>query len=153
MKAVERIRSHRPKVWLFALLVTLLPTAAVLGNEQLVLSRTQAPDNTDYKGIVDLAVDPGFDAAKVAIAVDGEHVLEALRSPYRVTVDLGPRVIQHKITITAWTKEKKRAQWSQTINRGHQPLTVKLHATDASKGEFDVDATAPDDDPISVVEL
>jgi hypothetical protein len=61
-------------------------------------------------------------------------VLQALHSPYRVTVDLGQNVIQHKITVTAWTKERKRAQWSETINRGHMPLTVKLHATDAAKG-------------------
>lgn len=142
----------RANLWLLPLLIVLLPIPA-LANQQLVLSRTQAPETTDYKGLVDLAVEPGFDAAKVSIAVDGEHVLEALRSPYRVTVDLGPRVIEHKITITAWASEKKRAQWSQTINRGHQPLTVRLRATDAAKGQFNVDTTAPDDDPLATVEL
>lgn len=151
MKAVTRIRSRRTDAWLLTLLVVLLPTAA-LANQQLVLSRTQAPENTEYKGLVDFAVDPGFDAAKVSITVDGENVL-ALHAPYRATVDLGQNVIQHKITVTAWTKEKKRAQWSETINRGHMPLSVKLHPTDAAKGQFDVEATAPDDNPISVVEV
>src|SRR5436305_5146532 len=151
MKAVARIRSPRTNAWLLTFLVILLPSAA-LANQQLVLSRTRAPENAEYKGLVDFAVDPGFDAAKVSITVDGENVL-ALHSPYRVTVDLGQSVIQHKITVTAWTKEKKRAQWSETINRGHMPLTVKLHATDAAKGEFNVATTAPDDDPISVIEL
>jgi len=151
MKAVTRIRSRRTDAWLLTLLVVLLPTTA-LANQQLVLSRTQAPEKTEYKGLVDLAVDPGFDAAKVSITLDGENVL-ALHAPYRVTVDLGQNVIQHKITVTAWTKERKRAQWSETINRGHMPLSVKIHPTDAPKGEFDVEATAPDDDPISVVEL
>jgi Ca-activated chloride channel homolog len=153
MKEVGSIRSDRHSVWLSTLLAVLLPTTAAFANEQLVLSRTQAPQSSEYKGIIDVAVDPGFDAAKVSIAVDGDHVLEALRYPYHVMVDLGPRVIQHKITITAWTKEKKRAQWSETINRGHMPLTVKLRATDAAKGEFEVETTAPDDDPISTVEL
>jgi Ca-activated chloride channel family protein len=153
MKAVPRLRSPLPNARLLTfLIVLLLPTSAAFANQQLILSRAQSPENTDYKGLVDLAVDPGFDAAKVSITVDGEHVL-ALHAPYRVTVDLGQRVIQHKITVTAWTKEKKRAQWNETINQGHMPLTVKLQATNAAKGEFDVDTTAPDDDPISVVEL
>jgi Ca-activated chloride channel family protein len=153
MKAVPRLRSLLTDARLQTLLIVfLLPAAAALANQQLLLSRAQAPENNEYKGLVDLAVDPGFDAAKVSITVDGENVL-ALHAPYRATVDLGQRVIQHKITITAWTKEKKRAQWNETINRGHMPLTVKLKPTDAAKGEFDIDTTAPDDDPISVVEL
>jgi Ca-activated chloride channel family protein len=136
------------------LVVLLLPAAAAFANQQLVLSRTQAPESTDYKGLVDVAVDPGFDAAKVTLSVDGEPVSDALHSPYRVSIDLGQNVIEHKIAITGWTaKERKRVQWSETINRGHMPLTVKLHATDAAKGEFDVATTAPDDDPISEVEL
>src|SRR5437764_9611684 len=105
MKEVGSTWSHRRSAWLSTLLAVLLPTTAAFANEQLVLSRTRAPESTDYKGIVDIAVDPGFEASKVSIAVDGEHVLEALRSPYHVMFDLGPRVIQHKITITAWTKE------------------------------------------------
>jgi Ca-activated chloride channel family protein len=152
MKAVQRLRSLLTDArFLTFLIVLLLPTSA-FANQQLLLSRAQAPEKTDYKGLVDFAIDPGFDAAKVSITVDGENVL-ALHAPYRATVDLGQRVIQHKITITAWTQEKKRAQWTETINRGHMPLTVKVHATDAAKGEFDVDTTAPDDDPISAVEL
>lgn len=154
MKAVRITRSRRTDVWLLTFLVVLLlSTSAAFANQQLVLSRTQAPESTDYKGLVDVAIDPGFDAAKVAIAVDGEQVLDALHTPYRVSIDLGQRVIQHKIAVTAWTKDRKRVQWSETINRGHLPLTVKLHATDAAKGEFDVATTAPDDDPISFVEL
>ncbi|HEX7192759.1 MAG TPA: hypothetical protein VF381_14420, partial [Thermoanaerobaculia bacterium] len=152
MKAVRKIWSPPTSRWLLTFLIALLPASAAFGNQQLVLSRTQTPENTDYKGLVDIAVDPGFDAANVSITVDGENVL-ALHAPYRVTVDLGQSVIQHKITITAWTKEKKRAQWSEMINRGHMPLSVKLQATDAAKGEFDVETTAPDDDPIAVVEL
>jgi Ca-activated chloride channel family protein len=152
MKAVQRIRSRRTNVRLSAFLVVLLLPATTFANQQLVLSRAQAPETAEYRGLVDLAVDPGFDAARVSVTVDGENVV-ALHSPYRVTVDLGPDVIQHKITVTAWTKEKKRAQWNETINRGHMPLTVKLHPTDAAKGEFDVETTAPDDDPISTIEL
>ena len=152
MKAVQRIRSRRTNVRLSAFLVVLLLPATTFANQQLVLSRAQAPETAEYRGLVDLAVDPGFDAARVSVTVDGENVV-ALHSPYRVTVDLGPDVIQHKITVTAWTKEKKRAQWNETINRGHMPLTVKLHPTDAAKGEFDVETTAPGDDPISTIEL
>ncbi len=136
---------------LAVLLLTAVPFTALASNE-IVLSRDEAPPAADYKGIVDLVVRPGFDAARVSVSVDGDHIVEALRSPYRVTVDLGQRVIQHKIAITAWGTDKKRAAWSETINHGHLPLSVKLQATPDGK-QLEALATAPDDDPIEKVEL
>ncbi|HEY2321767.1 MAG TPA: hypothetical protein VGJ82_02785, partial [Thermoanaerobaculia bacterium] len=72
MTAVRITRSPRIDVRLLTFLIALLlPSSAAFANQQLVLSRTQAPETTEYKGLVDVAVDPGFDADKVSIAVDG----------------------------------------------------------------------------------
>jgi Ca-activated chloride channel family protein len=150
--AVAATRSRNLETALLTALLVLIPTQLNAAT-QLVLSRTQQPPATDYKGVVDLVVEPGAGAAKVALTMDGERVIDALHSPWHVTVDLGPRVIQHKISVTAWTAEKRRVQWSETINNGHLPLTIRLKAVDAAKGEFEADTTAPDDDPITTVEL
>ena len=64
------------------------------------------------------------------LLIVAEQSAEALPSPYRVTVDLGPNVVQHKIVVTALTPDKKRVQWQQTINKGHLSLSVKLHAVE-----------------------
>jgi len=89
---------------------------------------------------------------KVVVSVDGDKLAE-LHSPYRVTVDFGPRIVEHKIAITALTSDQKRVQWHTTINKGHQPLSVKLRAVDITQGIFEATTTAPEDDPIEKVEL
>src|ERR1041384_3710153 len=91
---------------------------------QLVLGRDSKPEG-DYKGIVDLAVTPPADNMKIAISVDGDKLAD-LHTPYRVTVDFGPRVVEHKIVVVATTADRKRIQWSETLTKGHLPLTAKL---------------------------
>jgi VWFA-related protein len=148
----QRHRGRSLDALLISLPLFLLFTVSASANSEVRLSRDRTPDAADYKGLVDLVVDPGMNVAKVSIVVDGDRITDALHSPYRVTVDLGSRVIQHKVSVTAWTGEKKHVQWSETINEGHLPLTVKLRALDAAKGAFEAVATAPDDDPIAKVE-
>ena len=101
-----------------AVAVTLLALATTANAAtQLLLSRDAKPDG-DFKGVVELIVDVPLDNMKVTITVDGEKLAD-LHSPYRVTVDLGPRVVEHKIAVTALTCDRKRVQWHTTINKGH----------------------------------
>lgn len=118
---------------------------------QLVLDRGAKPEG-EFKGVVDLAVTPPADNMKIAISVDGDKLAD-LHTPYRVTVDFGPRIVEHKIVVVATTADHKRIQWATTINKGHLPLSVKLQAVDAVHGVFEAKTTAPDDDPITSVDL
>jgi Ca-activated chloride channel family protein len=145
------LHRHRDAL-LLSLCLTLIPTQLNAAT-QLVLSRAQQQPGAEYKGVVDLVVDPGADVTSVALKLDGARLADALHSPWRVTVDLGPRVIEHRITVIGVAADKRRVQWSETINRGHMPLTIKLNAIDAARGVFEAQTTAPDDDPIAKVEL
>jgi len=153
MKTQQQVaRSHRNINIALGLILSFLTITSATANTQLVLTRDTAPVG-EFKGMVDLTAVPGFDAARVTITVDGEKIAEALPSPYRVSVDFGPTAVQHKIVVTAFTADKKRVQWQQTINRGHLPLSVKLRAVDVANRVFEAKATAPDEDPIVAVEL
>ncbi|HEX2060070.1 MAG TPA: VWA domain-containing protein, partial [Thermoanaerobaculia bacterium] len=113
----------------------------------------QQANGGQYTGVVDLAIDPGFENAKVTVTVDGQKVADGLTSPYHVIVDLGPNAIQHKIVITARGPNGKRARWTETINEGLLPLGVKVRAIDAAAGLFEAEATSPKHDPIVEVQL
>ncbi|HKS25582.1 MAG TPA: VWA domain-containing protein [Thermoanaerobaculia bacterium] len=134
------------------LLLSLLTITPANANTQLVLTRDAQPEG-EFKGLVDLTAVPGFEAARVTITVDGEKIAEALPSPYRVTVDLGPIAVQHKIVVTAVGADKKKIRWQQTINQGHLPLTVKVNALDAANRQFEARVTAPADDPVIAVDV
>jgi hypothetical protein len=137
---------------LTSLLSIFLTTSAAA--TQILLQRGTATDQPgEYHGVVDLAIDPGFDNAKVTVTVDGQKVAEGLTAPYHVVVDLGPAPLQHRITISARGSNGKRTQWTETINRGLLPLTLRVRAIDAAAGVFEVDGTAPTDDPIETVQL
>lgn len=146
MKEAVPSRAH-----LLSLLTALIVAAGANAATQLVLDRDTRPQG-EFKGVVELSVAPPADNVKISVTVDGDKLAD-LRSPYRVTVDFGPRVVEHKIVVTALTTDRRRVQWQTTINKGHQPLSVKLRAVDAAKGEFEATTTAPDDDPIAKVEL
>ena len=103
-------------------------------------------------GIVDLTISPGFDDARVTVVVDGQKLAEGLRSPYHVTVDFGPTILEHKITVIAYAGEKKRVQWHETINHGHLPLTLKLRPVDLGNRVFEVSVTSPQSDPVESVQ-
>jgi len=149
-----RVRNQATSRFSTALLASfLLSSTFALANDTIVLSRDEQPPAGEIKGVVDLAVSVPFDAARVTITVDGQKIAESLPSPYRVTVDFGPNTVEHKIGVTAITASKHRLQWSETINRGHRALAVKLDAVDAAKGIFEATVTAPDDDPVQTVSL
>ena len=136
-----------------AVLALILTTTAA-ANTQLVLERgaRQNPD-IQYTGVVDLAINPGFDKAKVTVVVDGQNVADGLLSPYHVEVDFGPTAIQHKITVIARAPNGKRAQWSETINHGYLPLSLKVKPVDLATRVFEAETTSPKDDPIAAVQL
>jgi Ca-activated chloride channel family protein len=119
---------------------------------QLLLDRGDSPRG-EIKGVVDLIVVPGFDDARVSVVVDGQKLVDGLRSPYRLTVDFGPSVVEHKIAVTAYTSDKKKLQWHETINRGHLPLSVKLRLVDLTNRVFEASVTSPQNDPVLAVEL
>jgi Ca-activated chloride channel family protein len=157
MKQRDRIssshRSRRADVTL-TLLALLLFLAAPAGADvtRLLLARGQRAEG-EYKGTVELTVDPGFDAANVELTVDGQP-LDALRSPYKVTVDFGPSAVEHRIGISARSLDgARRVQWKETLHEGRLPLGVKVRAVDAANRLFEAEATAPDDDPVQAVEF
>ena len=134
-------------------------TAALLcaplaqGTTHLLLTRGEKTDSAEYKGVVELTVNPGIQDAKVSITVDGQRIADSVPAPFRVIVDFGPIAVEHKIAITAITPKKKKIAWTETINRGHLPLTVKIKPVDIVGGVFEAVCTAPREDPIAVVEL
>ena len=140
----------------FAVLVvaaSLLATSAA-ANTQLVLDRNSRPDrDVQYTGVVDLAINPGFDKAKVTVIVDGQKIADGLASPYHVVVDFGPAALQHKITVIATAPNGKHAQWSETVNHGYLPLSLKVNAIDPASRVFEAETTSPKDDPIEAVQL
>lgn len=135
-------------------LVALTSTTA-LATTQLVLERGAKPQpGIEYAGVVDLAINPGFDNANVTVLVDGQKIAEGLKSPYHVVVDFGPTAIQHKITVIATTPTgKQRTQWTEVVNRGYLPLSLKVKAIDVAGRLFEAVTTSPKDDPIERVEL
>jgi len=146
------VRSNKHFVAVTLLLALAFAASAAAATTQLILSRdTQL--STELTGVVDLAVNPGFDDGRVSITVDGQKIAEGLRSPYRLTVDFGPSPIEHKIGVTALTSDKKRVQWQTTINRGLLPLTLKLNPVDLDNRIFDAMVTSPRTDPIASVDL
>jgi Ca-activated chloride channel family protein len=136
----------------FLLTALLLTSTAYGDNAQLVLKRGDHSEHKgEYKGVVDLAIDPGFEGAKVSVAVDGQKIADGVLSPYHVIVDFGPLPVQHKITITATGAKGKRVKWTETINQGNLPLSINVRQIEPRL--FEVHATAPKEDPIEVVQL
>lgn len=135
-------------------LLTLLLTTNAAASTQLVLEHGSRRDHSgEYTGVVDLAINPGFDGAKVSVSVDGQKIAEGLLSPYHVVVDLGPTPLQHRISITARSPKGKRVQWTETINRGRLPLGVNVKAIDAKAGLFEAETSSPKDDPIAEISV
>jgi Ca-activated chloride channel homolog len=134
---------------IFIILFALPATAA----NQLILKRGETAERGELVGVIDVAVDPGIENAKVWITIDGQKIAEGIMWPHRVNVDFGPTAVEHKIAITAIGPNKRRVQWHETINRGHLPLTVKVQAIDLGSRLFEAKTTAPKNDPVVAVEL
>jgi Ca-activated chloride channel homolog len=149
MKAARQ--SHRVSVVAAVLIGSLAATA--FANTQLLLKRGEPLPSTEYKGVIDLTVDPGIDDARVALSMDGQRVADTLQAPYKLTIDFGTTAMEHKISISAVAPNKRRVQWVETINRGHLPLSVKVKPVDLVAHLFEATTTAPDDDPVATVEL
>lgn len=151
-------RSHpvsRPEIAFFltASIIVLLCALPARASDQLLLTHGENPEKGPYLGVVDLVIDPGMQDARVWITVDGQKIAEGISYPYRVTVDLGPNAVEHKISVTAIDREKRKVQWQETVNRGHLPLTVKVRPVDIANNLFEAKTTAPDTDPVVSVEL
>jgi Ca-activated chloride channel family protein len=135
-----------------SLVSTLLLATTAAANTQLTLTRGGSAENADeYTGVVTLVIDPAIENAKVTVTVDGQRVATNLLAPWRITVDFGPTPVQHKITVTATSPKGRRAQWTETVNRGNLPLSVRLRQIDAQT--FEAVTTSPKEDPIVAVQL
>jgi Ca-activated chloride channel family protein len=128
-------------------LTLLLASTAAAAPDQLILGR-DTPPPADIKGAIDLTIVPDFDDARVTVTVDGQKIVEGLRSPWHVPVDFGALPVEHKIVVTATGADRKRIQWQTTINKGHQSLGVKIEAVDAANRIFEANVTSPGEDPI-----
>ncbi|MDQ3280570.1 MAG: VWA domain-containing protein [Acidobacteriota bacterium] len=157
MKAAAQYPSRNKRRLSNALLLSVISffiATAAHASTQIVLERGVQRDHSgEYSGVVDFAIEPGFDNARVTVVVDGQKVAGDLASPYHLAIDLGPNPIQHRIAITAKSPKGKRVQWSETINRGMLPLGVKIKAIDAANGVFEAETTSPREDPIQSVDL
>ena len=135
-----------------SLMVAFATVAAA--STQIVLERGKQTELTgEYTGVVDLAIAPGVDNAKVAVLVDGQKVADGILSPWHLVVDFGPMAIQHKITVQVTTPSGKRIQWHETINRGYLPLSLNVKAVDLNTRVFEAHVTSPKDDPVEMVQL
>ncbi|HVE71348.1 MAG TPA: VWA domain-containing protein [Thermoanaerobaculia bacterium] len=135
-----------------SLLSSLLIATTAAANTQLTLTRgVPLQHATEYTGVVDMVIVPAIENAKVTVTVDGQKVATNLLAPYRITVDLGPTPMQHRISVSATSPKGKRAQWTETINRGNLPLSVRLQQIDTHT--FEAITTSPKEDPIEVVQL
>ncbi|HSP15377.1 MAG TPA: VWA domain-containing protein [Thermoanaerobaculia bacterium] len=151
MKAAQR---YRKTAVLLTVVLVVSFAATAHASTQLVLTRGEQPPSTQYKGVIELTVDPGFDDARVTISIDGQKVAESLQAPYRLVVDFGPTAVEHKIAVVATgPKRQQRIQWHETINHGHLPLTVRIQPVDYANHVFEAFTTAPIEDPVTVVEL
>lgn len=151
MKTAAVLRSSTSR-HLASLIVSFSLAAPLHAGTQLLLSRDSTPTG-EFKGVVDVAVSPGFDNATVAITVDGQKLVDSLHAPYHVSIDLGPTAVEHEITVVAVTPDHRRIQWRETVNRGRLPLTVRLKPVDLANRVFEAAVTAPDDDPVTAVEF
>jgi Ca-activated chloride channel family protein len=143
---------RRSSVALLSLLTASLLTLSASASTQLVLQRGDTDHHAgEYKGVVDLAINPGFDGAKVSVSVDGQKIADGVLSPYHVVVDFGPLAVQHRITVTATGTKGKRARWTEVVNEGNLPLSIQVRQREARV--FEVEAHAPKEDPIAVVQL
>src|SRR5258707_712419 len=95
---------------LFVTLFTLTFTLTLHATTQIVLSRDAQPDRGELEGVVELTVAPGFDDARVNLALDGVTIADSLHSPYKITIDFGPVAIEHRIGVTVWSGDQK-IQW------------------------------------------
>ncbi|HVR41356.1 MAG TPA: VWA domain-containing protein [Thermoanaerobaculia bacterium] len=151
-RGLDHVRFRSPQIP-FLITILLLSASIASATTQLLLTRDTHDIAGEYKGVVELVVDPGVEAAKVTIAVDGQKIATGLLSPWRIVVDFGPSALEHRISVTATTTNGRRVQWHETVNRGLLPLTVKLEPLDLANRLFAAKTTAPENDPVQVVQL
>src|SRR5213593_979525 len=150
MKALEVIRSRNSNLFPLVLTLTIALPALAAVPQQLILSRDSQP-TCEVKGVFDVVVSPGFDDARVSIALDGQKIADNVLAPYHIQMDFGALPLEHKITVTAVTSDRKRVQWQTLLNKGHQPLTIKVTPSNIDNREFEATVTAPENDPVNSV--
>jgi Ca-activated chloride channel homolog len=145
-------RSSRPLLQSsLTIALLLLAPAASATPAQLLIGRDSKPVS-DIKGVVDLTIAPDVDDARVTVTVDGQTIVEGLRSPWHIPVDFGPLPVEHRIVVTAVSANRRR-EWETTINKGHRTLSVTVEPIDVASLLFEAKVTSPDDDPVLAVSV
>jgi Ca-activated chloride channel homolog len=128
-------------------LVFLATAPAAEGAQPILELRSGVTElSGEYSGPADLIVVPPFDPAIVAIDLNGSRVATLAGSPYRVEIDLGSHPVQQTIAITASQPVGKSVTWSTTINRGFEPLSIRLRRN--RDGSVEAKVTQPANDPV-----
>ena len=154
MKTAMHPRRTSSAAVLLLSLNLLIPATASAAAQQLVLARGDSNEHTgELKGVIDLAIDPGIEGARVRVDVDGQKVADGLLSPWHLVVDFGPTPVQHRITVTAKGPKGQTARWTETVNRGNLPLGLKVQLVDVALRLFEVQTTSPKEDPIEAVQV
>jgi len=133
-------------------LACLLAATANASSTQLIIGPDSAPAG-DIKGTVDLTIVPQLEDARVTVTVDGQKIVDGLRSPWHVPVDFGPLPVEHKIVVTAVGADHQRVQWQTAINKGRQTLHVKIVPVDMADLVFEAKVTSPSEDPVVSVSV
>jgi len=134
------------------LILILLTSSAVSADVQrLTLEQGKQLRARGIRGSAEISIVPPFENPKVQIFVDGQLIATRTGPPYNVEVDLGGIAVERRVTVVAVGKNK-RAEWTEVINEGQHPLSVKL-AYSATANTYEATVTAPDDDPVVEVEF
>lgn len=105
----------------------------------------------DYLGMTEIVVVPPYEPATVTVEMNGSVVATLTSAPYRVETDLGRSATEHVIRISASAPGKRRVTWESTINRGKEPLTIRL--AKRPSGRIEAVVTATQNDPVVEVEF
>lgn len=148
-------REHAVRIAALALLIGASAAAEERGGapqSRLVLQVEAAGTiRGEYRGETEIVVMPPFEPARVTLELDGHLVATLTSAPYRIAADLGPKPVEHSIRVTATAPDRRRVRWESIINRGSEPLSVRVVKRD--DGMVEAIVTSPVEDPVVEVEF
>ena len=134
----EAVHRSPVRFELLTLLIVLIASNAGAAT-QILLERDAAVPDGEFKGVVELSVAPPADNMKITLSVDGDRIADVLHSPYRVSVDFGPRVVESfapkGVSYTAYADEASVAAESRdrrALGAGARAVSLAVAPTAAA---------------------